>query len=114
MLAASDLPLYALIPPRERYGQFGSANQLVCSLTTMLAAVVGGLFMDWVTDKGTIVPNYRYLYLWVFAAQVIQVVFMYLLYRSWLKYGGPDNYRPPAVDSGSSLKADAMATDQRK
>lgn len=97
MLAASDLPLYALIPPRERYGQFGSANQLVCALTTMLAAVMAGCFMDVVTQRGTIVGNYRILYLWNFAVLMVQAVLMYLLYRSWLRYGGPSNYRPPAV-----------------
>jgi MFS family permease len=97
MLAASELPLYASIPPRERYGQFGSANMIVCSAVAMLGAFPAGWFMDWATKDGSVVANYRYLYLWTFFFQAVSLGFMILLYRSWRKHGGPAAYVPPDV-----------------
>lgn len=97
LVTASELPFYATIPPRERYGQFGSANQLVISFVTITGSIVAGRYMDWITDGGKIVANYRYLYWWIFTCFVIATVLMYFLYRSWLKYGGPKNYVPPTV-----------------
>jgi len=97
LIAASELPFWASIPPQERYGQFGSANQIACSLAVIIGGVPAGWYMDWLTNNGTIVANYRYGYLWTFTFQFISFLFMYKLYRSWKHYGGPDHYTPPAV-----------------
>jgi predicted MFS family arabinose efflux permease len=97
LVTASELPFYASLPPRERYGQFGSANQIVISICVIIGSVIAGKFLDWITANGTIVANYRYGYLWTFFFQSISLFFMYKLYRSWLRYGGPDHYIPPKV-----------------
>jgi hypothetical protein len=97
MVTASELPFYASLPPRERYGQFGSANQIVISICAIVGSIAAGKFLDWVTANGTIAANYRYGYLWSFFFQSVSLFFMYKLYRSWLRHGGPNNYIPPAV-----------------
>jgi len=96
-IGSMDLPFYASIPPQERYGQFGSANQIVCSLFLIPGAVLTGIVMDAVTQDGAHPEMYRYIYLWGFLLSGISTFLMYLFYRSWRRYGGPGNYIPPAV-----------------
>jgi nitrate/nitrite transporter NarK len=97
LMGAADMPFYAMIPPRERYGQFGAANQVVIGLTQIGGAFVAGCFMDYMTHDDKVIANYRYLFMWSFVWQLVSLVMMFLLYRSWLRHGGPDNYVPPAV-----------------
>lgn len=89
------LPLHAELFPRERYGQFGSANQMAASLIAIVTSFLLGAGLDWVTHNGKIADNYRYVFLWLFVANTGGAIFMYLLYRSWKKHGGPDAYVPP-------------------
>lgn len=89
------MPMHAELFPRTRYGQFGSANQLAASLIAMIGSFVLGLFLDWITKDGTIADNYRYVFLWLFLANLGGAVFMFLLYRSWRKHGGPNAYVAP-------------------
>lgn len=96
-VAAMELPFYASIPPQERYGQFGSANQLVISLFLIPGALLAGVMMDTITQGGTHPEMYRYVYLWGFVLSGISTLLMYFLYCSWRKYGGPENYIPPLV-----------------
>ncbi len=80
LMAAAELPLHVSILPRERYGQFGSANQIVCALTLILGSILAGQFIDWTTVEGTKVTGYRYLFLWQFTFQSFSLVAMALLY----------------------------------
>ncbi len=63
----------------------------------ILLSVVAGRYMDFVTHGGHVPAHYRNIFLWAFCWQVVACVFMQLLYRNWLRYGGPDRYVPPAV-----------------
>ncbi len=108
LMSAAELPMHMSILPRERYGQFGSANQLVCSLTIIVGSIVAGQFMDVVTQGGEFVAGYRYLYLWSFLFQVIALVLMVLLYASWKRHGGPHNYTPPQVGISPNMKASRL------
>lgn len=103
LMGAADMPFYAMIPPRERYGQFGAANQVIIGLMQIFGGFVAGWYMDFWTKSGEteIVTNYRYLFLWSFAWQMVSLLFMFLLYRSWLRHGGPDAYVPPQVGQAS-------------
>ncbi|MDD5349796.1 MAG: MFS transporter [Chthoniobacteraceae bacterium] len=102
LITASEMPMFAAVLPRERYGQFGSANQITTSVAIILGSLVAGQFMDWVTAKGTIVSHYRYLYFWGFTCQIGAIVFMNLLYRSWIRHGGPDHYVAPNIGVDSA------------
>lgn len=98
LITASEMPMFATVLPRERYGQFGSANQIATSAAVIAGSLAAGWLMDWITVKGTVVAHYRYLYFWIFACQSGAVVFMVLLYRSWRRHGGPDHYVAPDID----------------
>jgi predicted MFS family arabinose efflux permease len=97
LVAAAEMPMYIAILPRERFGQFGSANQIVCALTIIAGSVLAGQFIDWMTMGGTRLTGYRYLYLWQFFCQFFALISMIFLYRSWRRHGGPANYIPPNV-----------------
>lgn len=88
-------PLGAQIYPRERYGQFGSANQAAGSIVALSTAPLVGWVLDRLTDDNRAPAGYRWIFLWVLALNVVALVCMILLYRSWRRHGGPDNYVPP-------------------
>ena len=96
LMANLALALYASIPPQERYGQFGSANQMFISVIVIPVSVLLGMLMDTITVGGTRPEMYRWCYVWNFAFYSAALFFMWLLYRSWKHYGG-DNYVPPPV-----------------
>jgi len=97
LVASLELPFYASVPPQDRYGQFGSANQLFISVFMIGGTLLAGVFMDWFTEGGARPEMYRYCYIWGFACFTTSTFFMYLLYLSWRKHGGPNDYIPPSA-----------------
>lgn len=97
IVANLDLPFYASVMPQERYGQFGSANQLFVSFFAIGGSLLAGVTMDLLTENGARPEMYRYCFIWNFVIFIVSTVFMYLFYRSWLRHGGPHNHVPPAV-----------------
>lgn len=90
-----SMPLTAAIFPRERYGQFGSASQMVTSALAMGVSIALGGFLDWITHRGEIHANYRYIFLWVFFMNCVGLALILYVHRSWKRHGGPDNYVAP-------------------
>jgi len=97
LIANLNLPFYASIPPQDRYGQFGSANQIVISLVMIVGTMCAGWFMDVITCQGDCPALYRYCFIWSFVFFAISTGFMFLFYRSWCRCGGPDHYVPPVT-----------------
>jgi Na+/melibiose symporter-like transporter len=101
----------ALLPrllPREKYGQFASANAVVFHLAWALGAWVCGRYLDWVTgnDPATGKPshpeNYRYLFLWFAGIVGIGVWLSFDVYRHWKRLGGDEGYEPPVVKAADA------------
>jgi hypothetical protein len=40
---------------------------------------------------------YRFNAFWTIFFECLSLVFLFLLYRGWKRYGGMKNYRPPAT-----------------
>jgi len=75
--------------PRDKYGQFSSANAVIWQIGWAISSVVCGLFLDRVTAFNpqtgvTLHPeNYRYLFLW-FAVLVTAGLYLAIqLHRHW-------------------------------
>ena len=85
---ASTLPMFARLLPRERYGQFCSAQAVFNALLLVLANWGGGLFIDLTGD-------YRNLYLWDIIFTVFALVAMVKVYCGWQRQGGLLNYVAP-------------------
>ena len=74
--------------PRDRYGQFNSANVIVWQLGWAAMAIACGKFLDLVGDN-------RFLFLWFSAFTAFGLVMTLLVYRDWKRLGGDDSYVPP-------------------
>lgn len=96
LYVASALPAYMKLLPKDRYGQFGSADAMVRSFITIIGSIGAGLFMDLMKDVcGGSNFYYRFIPFWNIVCQLIGLWFMIYLYRGWKKQGGLENYSPP-------------------
>ena len=85
---ASNLPMYAALLPRDRYGQFCSAQAMVNAVAMIIANYGAGRFID-------LVHNYRFIYLWASVFAVLSTISMIVVYKGWRKNGGSQNYVVP-------------------
>jgi Na+/melibiose symporter-like transporter len=97
--SAAEMPMLMRVLPRDRFGQFCSANAMVRAFALMITSVMVGLFMDTlktVFHMGD--ERYRYYQLWMVAFYVPMFICLILLYRGWKKHGGLKGYIPPGTD----------------
>lgn len=85
---ASTLPMFALLLPKDRYGQFCSAQAVFQALLLVVANWGGGLFIDWTGD-------FRNLYVWDIIFTTLALIAMIQVYRGWIRHGGMKNYVAP-------------------
>jgi maltose/moltooligosaccharide transporter len=99
LIGMFDPPLFMRIFPRERYGQFCSANSLMRSASFIVMGFLSGFYLDlmkkFVGEKNA----YFYLPFWWFVFYGLMLFFSILLYRSWKRYGGDNDYVPPMPES---------------
>jgi MFS family permease len=91
MIALFQLAYLAMFPvlfPRDKYGQFFSANQLFFSLGLVVVPFLCGWLMD-------VVKDYRYLYLWSGTCAALAMLSAFSLFRHWKRLGGDAGYMPP-------------------
>jgi maltose/moltooligosaccharide transporter len=91
MLAIFALAYLAMFPalfPRDKYGQFFSANQLYFSIGMVISPLVCGWLMDTVKD-------YRYLFIWSGICSTLATIMAFSLYSHWKRLGGDKKYVPP-------------------
>ncbi len=99
-----DPPLFMRIFPRDRYGQFCSANAMCRSVATIIAGPVLGEYLDVLTRFYGANAAYCLLSLWVFVATGLVLFAMLKLYGSWQRHGGDTAYVPPMISpTGLSL-----------
>jgi Na+/melibiose symporter-like transporter len=97
-LGASRAPLLWLLFPKERFGQFGSAEAMARSIASIIASVLAGFFLD--AMKGLYHGDeeyYRGMYLWAFFFQMLACFFIWRVYAGWKKHGGLKNYHAPSA-----------------
>ncbi|MFA5865424.1 MAG: MFS transporter [Phycisphaerae bacterium] len=96
LYSAAILPMYMRLLPKDRYGQFCSANAMVMAAGSVIAGLLGGLFMDLMKRiyHGDVF-YYRFAPVWSVTFYAITLIFLLLLYREWKRCGGADNYTPP-------------------
>lgn len=89
--------------PKERYGQFCSANAMVRSVLCLVGGLVAGLFMDLMKKvyHGSDYA-YRYLPVWSFTFGLLGYVCFLMLYREWKRLGGVQGFVPPEVESADA------------
>ena len=102
--AAADLPTTMKLFPRDRFGQFCSANALIRSIAMMMGGVACGALLD-LAKKFNPNPDlcYRYVYVWNTFFQVGTMIFLFLVYSQWKRLGGFKSYRPPGVEAQDEM-----------
>jgi MFS family permease len=95
---ASILPMYMRLLPKERYGQFGSADAMVRSLSVVIAGPIVGLMMDalkWRYDGDPY--YYRYAPAWTIVVLAFSMFFLWRVYAYWKRHGGDTHFEPPST-----------------
>jgi MFS family permease len=99
LAAASEFPMYMRLLPKERYGQFCSANALIRSIALIAGGVGCGAFLDFARRFGTRPDDcYRFVSIWNAFFVLGSFSFFLLLYREWRRLGGLSSYVPPQVE----------------
>lgn len=90
-----DPPLLMRIFPRDRYGQFCSANAMCRSISGIVFGTVTGLYFDTATGYWGESISYKTLPIYTGIGYCFVLYFLWKLYRSWQHYGGDANYVAP-------------------
>lgn len=93
---AAEAPLLMKLLPKEKYGQFASANAMVRAFAVIIAGALSGIFFD-LLDHHFHLGDWRYRYYTVWWAffMIPMLFFLFMLHREWLKRGGAKGYTPP-------------------
>ncbi|HWP40496.1 MAG TPA: MFS transporter, partial [Tepidisphaeraceae bacterium] len=111
MWNVAELPLYMKLLPRERYGQFASANALVRSVAMIGGGVVAGVFLDVMRQAhGGSDFAYRYVPVWQVTFFALSLWFFLRLYRGWKARGGMHGYVPPPIGEAVGPHSAAVRT----
>ncbi len=93
---AAELPMYMRLLPKDRYGQFSSANSMIRSFATIFGSIAAAYGMEKLgTWFGMDDKRYCYYAVWQVFFQIPAFFFLWMLYREWLKRGGDKGYVPP-------------------
>ena len=91
---AAELPMYMRVLPRDRFGQFSSANGMVRAFALIFGSVAAGAFIGamepWFGER-----RYTWVAGWQLVFQIVAAIFLVLLYRQWKLRGGDAGYTPP-------------------
>jgi maltose/moltooligosaccharide transporter len=82
------LALGPRILPRDKYGQFCSANSMVISLGSMAGMWACGKFLD-------VMQSRRYVFLWFFCFTTLGAILIWTVFLQWKRLGGDEHYEPP-------------------
>lgn len=86
--ATCTLPMFAALLPRERYGQFCSAQAIFAAFWLTVANWGGGWFIDATGD-------YRNIFIWDIFFTVGALIALIPVSRTWQQCGGKTNYIAP-------------------
>lgn len=89
----ANLPLFIELLPKDRYGQFCSAQAIFRSIIMVGATAISGLYIY--------IFGYRYMFVWDAVFTTIALGALVMVWKGWRKNGGPDEYvapNPPVSD----------------
>jgi MFS family permease len=96
LYSAALLPALMRIFPKDRYGQFCSADAMVRSVGTIFGGLVAGGTFDLIKwYLGGSNYAYRWIPAWMWICDILAFICLFKVYQGWKKYGGLKNYVPP-------------------
>ncbi|HUW82333.1 MAG TPA: MFS transporter [Phycisphaerae bacterium] len=106
---AAGMPLYVLVFPRDKYGQFASCNGMMRSTSLMVTGIVGAMFMDYFTNNSQDPWGFRWMFIWMAICQALAAVALFIVFGIWKKRGGAKGYVPPGSLKEREMLAAAAA-----
>ena len=82
-----NIPLYIEVLPKDRYGQFCSAQAIFRSVLTFAVNAVAGVFILYF--------GYRYLFVWDALFTIFALFCTIMLIKGYYAHGGPKNFVAP-------------------
>lgn len=92
----SYLAILPRVLPREKYGQFFTANQIFGFSGVALAPVLCGWMIESLKD-------YRLIFVWCGVCTACSLLMSVWLYRHWLRLGGDTGYHPPGLAPAENI-----------
>ena len=83
-------PLGISLMPRDKYGQFCSAQAILVSLTVSAGSVLAGKLIDRF--------GYRVIFVWDFTITALATLALLVVLYDWKRLGGRKGYQPPPTD----------------
>jgi maltose/moltooligosaccharide transporter len=112
---AAGIPMLMALLPKSRFGQFCSANGTFKSAVLVVFGLFTGGFLDWLTNNGKLVDNYRYGFLCVGVCFVLYAITLVYVMKYWKQSGGMHGYIAPGVDEpGAAPALDSAATSKQE
>lgn len=90
IFTACQLVIFPRILPKEKYGQFFTANQVIGISGLLVTPVICGRLLD-------VFHNYRLIFAWAGTFTLIGFFAAIALYRHWLRLGGDKDFDPKKV-----------------
>jgi maltose/moltooligosaccharide transporter len=109
LIGVSDPPLLMRIFPRERYGQFCSANAMWRSAGAIVGGVLSGVFLDLVKRYSSVTNVYAFIPVWQFIFMLPVVFCIWKMYGSWKRYGGDASYVAPLPTGVAGIMPESVA-----
>jgi MFS-type transporter involved in bile tolerance (Atg22 family) len=88
--AGGNASLLPRLLPRERYGQFCSANAMINATAMVVAPYLCGVLLD-------VTKDYRWVFLWASVWAGAGALITYIVLRHWKALGGDAFYIPPTT-----------------
>ncbi len=108
LITTGSLPMMMAIFPRDKFGQFASANAMVRQASTIVLGWLSAVLMDWLTRGSLLTENFRYAELTSLAGMVGYQITLVAIYRHWKRQGCP---RDLAESASSILAAGEVPAD---
>ena len=97
LAGASGMPLYTRVFPHSKFGQFCSAQSLLCTLLMLTSSVGAGIFIDAIAHFCRYPEfGYRFIFVWSTIFSIAATAFIVVAYRKWYRLGGDAHFHPPA------------------
>ena len=85
---AAGMAMGPRLLPKDRYGQFVSANLIF----GMIGLIFSPPLVGWLLQR---IGDYRYVFYFCGVLTALSLVALLTLYAQWMKLGGDANYTPP-------------------
>jgi MFS family permease len=107
LIGVCDPPMLMRMFPRDRYGQFCSANAMWRSLGAIIGGTLAGAFLDLLKRTTGISNEYAFIPVWQLAFHIPAVFCSLKLYRSWQQHGGDAAYVAPLPQASCASPAES-------